>query len=147
MGEKGIGTVRETYEEFVTRRIDKIMFGYTHTMMAQDRTALNNIRSHSYKSEKQRLWICQSGICYWCKRQCKFQGNGGTKEEFTVDHIISLNVGGTNHWRNLVGSCHQCNNRRGCEWSRNYQRIELVKPTERIAWSDWMDVTPIYEYN
>lgn len=140
-------TNTEKYEEFVIRRFGKIMLGYTYDMMQRDKKALTNTRLSSYKPEKQRLWICQTGLCHWCKRECIFGGIGGTKNEFTVDHVIALCAGGTNHWKNLVGSCHECNNRRGCEWSRNYQLIEIKRPSERIVWSDWMGMseTPIYE--
>jgi 5-methylcytosine-specific restriction endonuclease McrA len=135
----------ETFYSFVTRRVGKIMLGYSYDMMMHDRVVLSNKRFNSYKLDKRRLWIAQNGICHWCKCQCNLHGTGGTPTEFTVDHIISLNAGGTNHWRNLVGSCHKCNNQRGCYWTRNYQLIEIERPSERIVWSDWLNVTPIYE--
>lgn len=73
-------------------------------------------RRKRYTGHKKRLYIQQRGVCKWCGRGCIFGGDGGTPEEFTVDHIIPLKVQGTNHYRNLVGSCFACNSKRNRRW-------------------------------
>jgi len=50
-------------------------------------------------------------------------GNGGIPTQFTLDHVIPLSHGGTNHWMNLVGSCHSCNNKRNRVW----EKLEMIK--------------------
>lgn len=78
--------------------------------------AYSSNRKSSYKRNKEFLWEKQKGICYWCGKSCIFLGDGGQPDEFTLDHIIPLSAGGTNHWRNEIGSCFQCNNGRNKKW-------------------------------
>jgi len=102
----------------------RTILGYTAFLMqaeiAGDAYSVN--RRSSYRRHRQILWVVQKGICHWCGKQCNYNGNGGEPNQFTTDHIIPLSVKGTNHWRNLVGSCHACNNARAKEW----QFVKLI---------------------
>lgn len=95
-------------------------------------------RSSKYGRIKERLWIQQGGKCYWCKKDCKFTGNGGTPDEFTVDHVIPISHKGTDHWMNMVGSCHTCNNKRNRVWEKlrivdlNKKEVEDTYPLLEI---------------
>ncbi len=51
------------------------------------------------------LWR-KTPFCHWCKRGLSFQ-------ESTIDHVIPLARGGTNHIKNLVIACEECNLKRG----------------------------------
>jgi hypothetical protein len=106
-----------------------VILGYSEGLMDAERTGsayLNKRQSH-YKSHRQRLWISQHGICWWCGKECVFNGMGGEALHFTIDHIIPLSANGTNHWRNMVGSCHKCNiNRDIYKWSK-LKNISLKK--------------------
>eukprot|EP00210_Caulerpa_lentillifera_P007832 g7474.t1 len=37
----------------------------------------------------------------------------GVTQNLTVDHVIPISKGGTNHWENVVTACRSCNNRKG----------------------------------
>jgi 5-methylcytosine-specific restriction endonuclease McrA len=89
-------------------------------------------RKKSYRKDKERLWIGQGGVCYWCSKNCNFNGNGGTPDEFTIDHVIPLDHNGTNNWMNLVGSCQACNLKRQRKWS-DYKIISLINPITTIG--------------
>ena len=75
-------------------------------------------RHRSYKASKERLFISQKKKCRWCGKFCKMNGSGGERTQFTVDHVIPLILGGTNHWMNMVGSCFKCNSKRNKIWGR-----------------------------
>lgn len=57
------------------------------------------------KKVRLELWR-KTPFCHWCKRVLAFR-------ESTVDHVIPLARGGTNHVKNLVIACQECNLRRG----------------------------------
>ena len=78
----------------------------------------NPKRRRAYKNSRERILISQKRKCKWCGKFCKKHGNGGEPTQFTVDHVIPLHVGGTNHWMNTVGSCFKCNNKRNREWEK-----------------------------
>jgi 5-methylcytosine-specific restriction endonuclease McrA len=103
--------------EFLT---GDVILGYNDGMMDREFHSgddqINVKRKPSYKADRQRLWTGQKGICHWCGKECVFNGTGGENNLFTVDHIIPLSANGTNHWRNLIGSCSACNNGRNKKW-------------------------------
>ena len=117
-----------SFYERLTNRHGKFILGYSSSLMDAARNGIDysSKRLTHYKSHRQRLWEAQKGICWWCKCQCHFDGIGGQPKEFTVDHIIPLFLGETNHWRNMVGSCYTCNNKRGSTWHL-YKNIRLNK--------------------
>lgn len=57
------------------------------------------------RAKRRQLWW-RSPFCHWCKRKLTF-------EESSVDHVIPLSRGGTNHIKNLVIACVECNLKRG----------------------------------
>jgi len=147
MGEKDVGAMIDFYEHAL-EQFGKIILGYDLDLMQSyvtDAPYTTVRRKNKYRSHRLRLWEAQHGKCWWCKCDCVLEGSGGDVKQFTVDHIISISVGGTNHWRNLVGSCFKCNNKRGKLWEKKYYVREFKKPSERIVWSDWMEVSFIYE--
>ena len=55
----------------------------------------------------------QGGLCYWCQKECLDVKIGGHfSDTFTVDHIVPRRRGGDGKESNLVGACHECNQRR-----------------------------------
>ena len=117
------------------KRFGKIVLGYDYDLMRSyvtDAPYKFTGRKNKYRSHRLRLWEAQKGKCHWCNRDCVLDGSGGDSKQFTVDHLISIGVGGTNHWRNIVGSCFKCNKSRGNLWLKKYKLIELNKSSERI---------------
>ena len=82
---------------------------------------------HHERGDRLRLWGQQQGRCWWCKRQCRLDGDP-EDDYWNVDHVIPLSHWGTNHWRNLVGSCYKCNEERDLRWREI--KIRWVKPPE-----------------
>lgn len=60
----------------------------------------------SYRTHKHHLFGKQEGICAGCKTSFPFRN-------FTIDHIISKNKGGSDHVDNLQLLCGACNNTKG----------------------------------
>lgn len=48
-----------------------------------------------------RLYDAQKGKCYWCGQK--------VGKDFTIDHVIPLNRGGSNTPENIVIACRHCN--------------------------------------
>ena len=115
----------ENFYNYCTLHFGKIVLGYSSSLIQEYVTGidcLNNRRAH-YKWTRNRLWIIQKGICYWCGKQCVKDGLGGDRDQFTVDHVIPLGASGTNHWKNMIGSCFSCNNTRNKKW----EYVRLIK--------------------
>jgi hypothetical protein len=107
-----------------------IILGYTNLMCVREQSVKYNPfsskRHSSYREHRLRMWESQNHRCYWCNRKCVIEGDGGSiQNQFTVDHVIPLSVGGTSHWMNLVGSCRFCNKMREIGWSE-IRMIPLV---------------------
>lgn len=99
-----------------------MVLGYGPGVSSSLKTYRNYGSNH--RNTKKRLWISQKGKCKWCGQFCMYHCNGGVPTEFTVDHVVPLSHGGTNHWMNVVGSCHRCNNKRNRRWEK-LERVEL----------------------
>ena len=136
-----------SFFDYAVSQYGKVTLGYDLNMMARDSMGgyMTVNRRHSYRMDRERLWEAQKGICGWCQRECIRDGNGGKTNEFTVDHLIPLAFGGTNHWRNLIGSCHRCNKNRNKFWDK-VKIVILEKPSEPITWAEWLGISEIYEY-
>lgn len=58
------------------------------------------------------------GRCYYCA--INLQLYPGKDTSFTIDHYYPVDVGGTNHYYNLVPSCHACNNEKANKLPSDY---------------------------
>lgn len=123
----------KNFHNEVIKQLGKVTLGYSFSMMRLETSPhfISSRRRRTYTSDKERLWLVQKGICKWCNKNCIRNGTGGTKNEFTVDHVIPLSAGGTNHWMNLVGSCHAYNNKRAQDW-RDVHIVKFDKNKEGI---------------
>jgi 5-methylcytosine-specific restriction endonuclease McrA len=72
-------------------------------LQAKD-AASPSARGYGYRYQKIRQAILERDgyTCTWCRGRAD-----------TVDHLVSLNRGGTHDEGNLVASCRRCNSRRG----------------------------------
>lgn len=55
---------------------------------------------------KNKIWKRDNYICIYCRKKC-------TREDVTVEHIITRQSGGTNSPDNLATACKRCNHTRG----------------------------------
>lgn len=62
-----------------------------------------NIRGVYSHSQKVRILQKSNGVCAHCGRHLKIGSN------FSIDHVVPLSKGGTNHKSNLVALCKECN--------------------------------------
>ena len=56
---------------------------------------------------RKNVWQRDLGRCQYCGKQISIQ-------ELTLDHVKPVGKGGTTCWRNIVSSCKQCNQDKGC---------------------------------
>lgn len=72
------------------------------------------------------------GFCHYCaieihySDQC-FHGEIPPEDLATIDHVIPLSKGGSNHVSNLVWSCRKCNEAKGASII-NAQQIDTRSP-------------------
>jgi 5-methylcytosine-specific restriction endonuclease McrA len=63
------------------------------------------------------VWIKSKGICHYCGIQTVFEGPKNFEKpednQFTVDHLVPVALGGSESRANLVGSCRECNHKKG----------------------------------
>ena len=78
-------------------------------------------RSKSCKRHKPLLFARQKGICSGC-------GDYLRAHHLTIDHIVPLGMGGTNHIRNLQLLCYHCNNLK-----HNHSQSYLFKELRRLG--------------
>lgn len=98
---------------------NSIILGYSDRMLLPSYLTYQlRTKRRSYRIDRLRLWESQNHFCYWCKRLCIIDGLGNNPIQFTVDHVIPLCRGGTNHWMNLIGSCYRCNAGRELRWNK-----------------------------
>lgn len=73
------------------------------------------------------LFIDQNGRCIRCQVECLLHVEHIKKPNFfTVDHIIPLSRGGTNHRSNTQGMCAACNREKG---NKHPELFKTNKPT------------------
>ncbi len=67
-------------------------------------------RKNFSEKERRRIFEKTSGRCYYCGKQLVFKNRvRGLRGSWHVDHKIPVSRGGTNHVRNLVPACIDCN--------------------------------------
>jgi len=58
------------------------------------------------KATRDMVWERDGGCCYLCKLPVP-------REQLSIEHVIALANGGTNHPDNLRAACRGCNSRKG----------------------------------
>jgi 5-methylcytosine-specific restriction endonuclease McrA len=58
------------------------------------------------KNYRMIIWKKCSKKCFYCSKKLNFG-------EMTIDHILPKSRGGSNHKRNKVAACAECNSRKG----------------------------------
>jgi len=65
------------------------------------------VRSSISRGLKAQVWDKTAGLCWYCHEELN------PFRDFTVDHVVPLARGGSNHIENLVPACGICNMRKG----------------------------------
>jgi len=55
---------------------------------------------------RKNVWLRDNGSCQYC-------GKPLPQSDFTFDHVVPRNRGGTTTWENVVVCCRKCNQRKG----------------------------------
>lgn len=107
----------------------------TFTAPAQDPYYYRARRVPGLKAHRRaallRQWRKQGRGCFYCNGDCE-----------TVDHVVALKRGGTNHEGNLVPCCRQCNATKGARLIVEWRLGRSVGSTTTIRpWmsDDWVD--------
>ena len=75
-----------------------------------------------------RLAEAHGWCCFYCERPLSYEGPKHLRP--TLDHVVPLGEGGTNHFRNLVIACRRCNHRKGGTHGDALDRTRLRRGTE-----------------
>ncbi|MEM0297092.1 MAG: HNH endonuclease signature motif containing protein [Sulfolobales archaeon] len=87
-----------------------------------DRVVNHARRSGEYGVEPPRVseWlarvvsVCREGFrCEYCGRVMKFEGDPDDPDLWTIDHRVSLRLGGDNSPSNIAVVCNRCNRAKG----------------------------------
>lgn len=78
-----------------------------------------SMRKHITSAKRRRIYERDANVCLRC----------GTDTGLTLDHIVPIAKGGTNHDDNLQTLCGPCNNRKQAR-TINYRGPEGIEPTE-----------------
>lgn len=95
------------------------------------------------RKTRQTLFKNSNGLCHWCKTPLTLSSewksndtgeNGRPPRNYlTVDHLIAVSDGGTDHLSNLVASCPPCNSRRQSSQRKEIQIAGRYSIQFRIA--------------
>lgn len=77
-----------------------------------------------------RLCGEQNHRCCYCF--VIMDGAVGADNQATIEHIISVSLGGSDDWTNLAAACLRCNTERGLT-AVNYVQIRATQPVGGIA--------------
>lgn len=89
-----------------TRKFLKTGPSNLHANNGRPRTKSLRLRCPERLPVRERLWIEQNGHCYFCAQTVR-------REDWTLEHLLPLVLGGTNAAENLKGTCSACNNAKG----------------------------------
>lgn len=83
-----------------------LFYNGIHRTDVPKRTDLGEVPKYTSPQNKKNLYGEQGGFCLGCKTHFM-------QQHLTVDHIIPVSKGGTDHISNLQLLCHDCNSRKG----------------------------------
>lgn len=65
--------------------------------------------------QKRKSWVrfSRSNVFLRDGYKCQYCGNGFSKSQLTLDHVIPVVQGGKKNWSNIVTACLKCNQRKG----------------------------------
>ncbi|MDE0131923.1 MAG: HNH endonuclease, partial [bacterium] len=81
-----------------------MFYDVTHRTDVPRRTDMGKLPN--YRTHKHRLYGRQEGNCYGCKAHFPYKN-------LTVDHVVAVSRGGSDHLDNLQLLCGWCNSKKG----------------------------------
>jgi 5-methylcytosine-specific restriction endonuclease McrA len=106
------------------------------------------------KFNRKNVWLRDKGRCQYC-------GTKVSQSEFTFDHVMPRDRGGTTKWGNIVVSCMNCNQKKGNrtpEQAKMRLRIRPIRPRSLpgvsfpiLVWDEqmpqtWRDYLGSFQY-
>lgn len=89
------------------------------------------LTKNNRKRVLRELYDDQDGKCFYCKKQCSLALDASSKEEknawFEIEHKIPLSKGGLDITTNIVGACHECNQKKGVKTDEEFMQTLTPK--------------------
>lgn len=79
-----------------------------------------NARQRLTDQDRARLFLERGGRCHKCKRKL------GPADDWIVEHMLALENGGTNEWKNLDVTCEWCLPAKNAEDDKVAKKIRAV---------------------
>lgn len=83
------------------------------------------MNSRARKRRRAQLFVYQHGHCRWCR--CRMVEFDESPRSCTIDHLIPVSRGGTDHWSNTVGACKACNVEKGDMTADEYRAFKAAQ--------------------
>ena len=81
------------------------------------RRYISKIDRQFYKLDRERQWLKQNKLCYYCKKKLN-------KDEITYDHVIPISKTGYHSSQNCVVACWDCNQAKADNTDYRYEPPE-----------------------
>lgn len=95
--------------------------------------------SRKYFNEEKKFDIFHKteGQCYYCDKKLYFNNRQlGQRGAWHVEHKNPLSKGGTNHGRNLVPACINCNLEKGNQTASQFINNYVEPDNAEFSWED-----------
>jgi|SRR6516164_1854699 5-methylcytosine-specific restriction endonuclease McrA len=73
---------------------------------------MNHQRNGLFRVLRDRAYVKQRGLCYWCKEPMALTTDSSNPRMLTGDHLVPYHNGGETKSGNIVAACRECNNNR-----------------------------------
>lgn len=126
----------EVVEQDGLRRIRSAHLTFPHPAVIRLKSFVHVPRRFRRQVTNTFLFARDGYRCQYCGRP---QGDLGTRECLTRDHVVPLSRGGENAWDNCVTACSTCNTRKGNQLPGQAGMHPLHQPTEphfvQLSWA------------
>jgi len=89
--------------------------------------AYNQIPHRQVRFSRHNIYLRDNLVCQYC-------GDGFSRKELNLDHVIPRSRGGKTSWSNIVTSCFRCNRRKGGHLLKEVG-MHLLHSPRRPRWS------------
>lgn len=123
----------EVVEEYADQEIHSVTFSIKIPSIVRFIRAMRS-KKKAIKFSRENVYVRDNGKCQYC-------GNKVPRHDATYDHVIPRAQGGQTNWDNIVISCMDCNQNKGCRTPAQAKMKLLSTPVRPKKLPDHMHIS------